>query len=134
MNAHRPPRLTRLPALWFGLAAGPLAWAGHLMASYLLDEGTCKLGYRQSTVLGIPTHKAVLGSFTVAGGIVTLAAGVVGFLAWRATGAGHDPDELGPPVGRIQFMGLGGALVSAMFLVLILTEGVVNLVLLRVCP
>ncbi|MHB8671834.1 MAG: hypothetical protein ACYDAD_14950 [Acidimicrobiales bacterium] len=134
MNAHPQSRLTRLPALWFGLVAGPLTWSGHLMASYLLDEGACALGYRESTVLGLPFHKALLGAFTVVAAVVTVAAGVVGYLAWRAAGAAHDPDELAPPVGRVQFMGLGGALVSGMFLVLILTEGVINIVLLRVCP
>jgi hypothetical protein len=53
------------------------------------------------------------------------------FIAWRTwhqTGR-EWPDQTGGAISRSRFMAVGGLMISAMFIILILAQGITNLIL-----
>jgi hypothetical protein len=110
-------RRRRLEGLqWFGLLAGGLAWAVHLVFGYFIAEGHCEAaswrsGWSQSVV-----------ALTVVAALVAIAAGVASatvFLELR----GVSTDSAGPP-GRQHLFAVGGMVANALFLVAILLSGI----------
>ena len=104
----------RLAALWFGLGAGPLAWAGLLEINYVLSYVACE--QRQTWMLHLTTAAALL----------TVGAGALA--AWSAA----------PPLrvsnssiteARARFMALGGLALCGWFALVILATGIPTLFL-----
>jgi hypothetical protein len=103
-------------ALWFGFLGGALAWTLHLLASYLLAEGSCAPalavdGMRGSGIVAILMHSA-----TLAGALVALAATLSARSQWRRWRGDADQSGRG-------YIGLAGVFVSGAFLLIILIEG-----------
>ena len=119
-----PELRARPAALWAGLVAGPAAWAGHLLVTYFFDEKSCKLGPQRDV-------KGVLVALTAAAAVVCGAGIAVSVRSLRVLGAGDV--EGAPPLGRQRFMALSGLAMSVLFLLLVLVQGVPNLVVLRLC-
>ena len=94
-------------ALWFALLAGPLAWTGHELLSYMLVKVAC------STGLGVLEHLVTLGALAVA------AAGAHVGMRIRA---GSPPD---PP----EFVANVAVTISGLFVFAILMEAIPDIVL-----
>jgi hypothetical protein len=120
------PRAPRLTALWFGLFGAPAAWTVMFMVSYGMSAHFCYPGDTPLTTSTFGGLRAALGAVVVAAIIVAAGAAVVALKSWRATT--RDTAGVGRPLEmratRPHWMALGGVLVSALFLFLILLSGV----------
>lgn len=109
---HTPYRAL---ALWTGWLLGPLAWGVHLMASYLLVSWVCAGGGRWA-----------LHAVTVATAALALLAGLIAYVQWRPTRGGgqggHGARE------RVRFMAVGGTIISALMVLIIIAEGIPNFI------
>lgn len=109
--ASDPPAGTRITVeLWAGVLLAPLAWLGHLLASYAVATAACG------------ASPWVLHAITVG---MLLVAGAGGLFAWRAgrhlrEGADVDADRL----ARRRFMSAAGASLSAGFAFVIVMQAV----------
>jgi hypothetical protein len=123
-----------LPALWFGLYGGPLAWSVQTLVNLPVAAHAC---YPRLEPLASPISGGLRGTVTlvsVAALAVCVAAVVVALRSWSRTrdehqsGAGsareHAPAtalaETGE--GRTRFMALAGVLASVTFLVVSLVH------------
>lgn len=111
-RATPTPRGVGLGALWFGVLAPPLAWGGHLLLNYYLVALNCAVAYANTSLW--------LQVVTVVAALVTIAAGVTAWRAWRRTGVDERQGWEGTVLGRSGFMALVGVLSSILFLALIL--------------
>jgi hypothetical protein len=113
----------RLAALWIGVLAGPLAWAGLLEANYVLSYVACE--QRQTWMLHLATAAALA--------LIALAAS----MAWRAAPPlADDPTTETPSqdpgdtaVIRARFMAIGGLALCAWFAIVIMATEIPALVL-----
>jgi hypothetical protein len=96
-------------ALWFGLGAGPVAWAALLEINYVLSYVACE--QRQSWMLHLGT----------AGALVITAAGALA--AWFAAPALHGPPG-STAEARARFMAVGGLALCAWFALVILATAI----------
>jgi hypothetical protein len=134
--AHPAPARVRvgLPALWFGLYGGPLAWSVQTLVDLPVAAHGC---FPRLEPLSSPMTRGLqvaVVAVSVAALGVCVAAAVVAFRSWMRTreehqsGAGaargHAPGnalaETGE--GRTRFMALGGLLTSLTFLVVTLVH------------
>lgn len=97
--------------LWFGVLTGPIAWTAHLVISFLLVPYSCFIG----SVIWLHVTTVITAAPTVA-------AGIVSYWAWKKAGVGEETD-VGGTVGRSVFMAISGMYLSALFLLIILAEG-----------
>jgi len=109
-----------LPALWFGVLAGPVAWAVLLQTNYVLSYVACE--QRQTWMLHLATVLAIV--VIVVGGLT----------AWRAmprSGA-HDRDAadiVETAVKRARFMAVGGVILCAWFALVVFATSIPILLL-----
>ena len=96
-------------ALWFGLGAGPLAWAGLLEINYVLSYVACE--QRQTWMLHLTTVAALL----------TVGAGALA--AWSAAPPLRVPTP-STTEARARFMALGGLALCAWFALVILATAI----------
>ena len=101
----------RIAALWFGLLAGPLAWAAVLETNYVLSYVACE--QRSAWMLHLATLLGVL------------MCGSAGYAAWRAMPASGDESQPSIDFDATthlveRFIGIAGMTVSAWFVVTIL--------------
>lgn len=102
----------RLLALWGGWVIGPVAWALHLMVSYLLVQPVCRGG-------GVAAlHAVTMATLLMAlGGMA---------LSWRQL---PGREAASSRIDRTRFLACGGVLISALSAAVILLEGVPNFML-----
>ncbi len=112
MRTAPQPRPVGLLPLWIGLLTGPAMWTVHLFASYMLVPLSCS--WHTNLLLNLTTLVTALA---------TLGAGIVAFWAWRQTRVGGET-ALGSAAGRSGFMAIVGIAMSALFLAVILVEGI----------
>jgi hypothetical protein len=110
----------RLAALWFGLFAGPLAWAALLESNYVLSYVACE--QRHTWMLHLSAGVA----------LAVVAAGATS--SWRAAyppraddAASTDPVDTAAV--RARFMATGGLILCAWFAVVILATEIPALLL-----
>jgi hypothetical protein len=103
---------------WFGLLAGPLAFAvWHVLAVGLTLANCNPAGNRW----GVPQHTLIAVLMAVAALVVVLGQGAA-VLAFRETrGVDWEGD---PPLGRIRFLATAALLVGPLFLALVLLGGI----------
>lgn len=106
-----------LGRLWYGVMIGAGAWKLQLLALYALVPYACWHG------LPILIHMSSLAGFLLA-----LSGGWVGWENWRRSGASIDT-ELGGTAGRSRFMGLAGMVIGPFFALVILGQWLPNLLL-----
>ena len=132
---HPAPHRSRVgfPAAIFGLIAGPLAWSGHLLASYALASHHCYPGAvpRQDMPGGAGLWGALLAIDAVALAIALLGT-LTAFRGWSASRAeaSHHPLEVGE--GRTRFLAICGMIASMGFLAAIAID-VVALFMVPLC-
>ncbi|WP_346797473.1 hypothetical protein R5M92_02070 [Halomonas sp. Bachu 37] len=110
----RQKRILHPLLLWAGWLIGPLAWALHLVVSYVLLAWVCASG-----------HHWILHAIT----LVTLAMSLAGvWLAWRQwSAAGRQwPGSGDRQMSRIRFMAIGGLILGVLSALLIVAEGIPN--------
>jgi hypothetical protein len=104
-------------ALWAGILIPAFAWAIQMQAAYLLVQRACMSG--RNTLLHVVTVVALL---------ITFGAGIVAWRKWQEAGR-DEPDESAGPTPRGRFMAVLGLLMSAMFFLVILAQGIASFVL-----
>lgn len=130
----KPPLVRVRPtplSLWYAVFAGPGVWSVHFLFSYLLSEKTCKLGPADETWFGVNQSKALAFSFTIVGLVAIIGALIFAIQRWRRVRTAHHEDA--PPNGRDVFLAIYAIASNALFGLLVLTEGLPNLLLLPVC-
>lgn len=129
MVSEAPPRVTlkhpaphrhrvSLAALFFGLAAAPIAWNAQLLISVALSAHAC---YPRDVPLTLPIWSGlwwILLLIGLAGMALAIAGGLVSWRSWRlalaeAPGDAHDLLDFGE--GRTRFLAMFGILASFLF-------------------
>lgn len=103
--------------LWFGVLAGPAAWALNQMVSYLFVPWACASGTR------IMLHLVALAALLLA-----LIGAAIAWRNWRKSGAEWHT-AAGGIIGRSRFMALGGFVLSLMFALVIVAQGYTSFML-----
>jgi hypothetical protein len=121
-TGHPAPHRDRvaLRALWFGIAAAPLAWTLQLTLSSSFAGYVC---YPEAAPRAFPLWSGIsllLRVISAAAFVIALAGALVSWNSWRQTraerpGSVHHLMETGD--GRTRFMALCGLLISAVFLI-----------------
>lgn len=124
LSKHPAPHRDRvgLGALFYGLFAAPIMWAGNFMVSYGLVNYACFPGGEP-----LPGGQPGLGFvywLTLAFYVLTLCVCASGFVVshrnWRMTGSGpipRDHDLLGFGEGRARYLAVIGMSFSALFII-----------------
>lgn len=115
--------------LWFAVLGSPLAWAGHLVLNYSLEEwfACSPSATHQGEILGF-TVAQVSVVLNAAMALIAVAAGVTGLACWRRLRRATDGNTL----ERARWMAFAGIVEGAIFLAAILL-GFVPPLLLRTC-
>jgi hypothetical protein len=108
-----------MKSLWFGVLGGPAAWSLQLVVGYGLEEIACSSATAGDDLGGLGVEPMIATLTAVLAG-VALAAAAVSFRHYQAVSRGRIED----PRGRVGFLALGGAIASALFLVIIVLGGV----------
>lgn len=106
-----------LPALWFGVLAGPISFLLNLQLNYMLTPWVCKHG-----------GQLVLHIVPLIFLVIVAAAGWVSLRSWRRTGSEWRADG-GGVIPRSRFLAVLGVLTSALFVLVILAQWIPNLFL-----
>lgn len=104
-------------ALWTGILGGPIIWLVSFEANFALAPWACEFN-----------NKLALFLVTIAGLILVAASGLLAWREWNATGKVW-PGEEGGALGRERVMAGAGLLMSAMFFLVIVAQGIPNLLL-----
>lgn len=116
--------------LWFGLLGGAVAWAAHLLLSYLLVEITCATSLPGFTLLGFNGSAVMLLALTLLSVLVALAAALVAYQDWRRfKGSARGAQMLRNASSDLSLIGF---LLSGLFVLIILIEGL-PIFFLRAC-
>ena len=102
-------------AVWAGLLGGLIAWSAQLLVSYALIPLVCASG-----------ALVLLHLVTLVTALAALAAGLVAWQVWEQPSGGASGRR---PSEARRFLGLGGVLLDALFLALILAGGAASFVL-----
>ena len=128
-DAHPAPARERasLPALWFGLFGGPVAWSIQTLVNLPLASHAC---FPRLEPLDTPVVGGLRGIVLVVSLLALLVSAFAAVVAWRVwsrtrlehqggtgEGRGHDPHlaALETGEGRTRFMALAGVMTSAAF-------------------
>jgi hypothetical protein len=103
--------------LWIAIWMGPTAWLLSFLANFALAPWACSFGW-----------KAALFVITAAALAITAASAVSAWKLWRRAGV-ELPGEMGGAVASARSLGLAGVLLNAMFFLVVLAQGVPNLIL-----
>ena len=107
--------------LWFAILGSPLAWAGHLVANYSLEEWfACSDSSRtQGEILGLGVHTMVvlLNSAMLT---VAVLSGLAAVACWRSLGGqtGEEPPD--ERTDRARWMAFAGMVEGVLFVGIIL--------------
>lgn len=122
MSIEEARRITREEtrgslALWFGVLAAPLAWAGHLGVNYALEEWfACSPSAQDpGRILGLSVDTFSL-AFNSLMALTALAAVLVALGCWRRLRSADGDERL----QRARWMAFAGAVESTLFLAIIL--------------
>lgn len=108
-----PPSHGRSVALWAGVLGSPVVWAVQFQAGYMLVPWTCR------------THDYfVLHLVTLVALLLVAVGAYLSWRDWKRVGGGSPESTDGGPIPRIRFLGALGVVVSVMFWLLILAQGI----------
>ena len=100
------------PVLWIGVLGPPIVWALQMQLNYWLVRGTC--ARLSNTAFVVVTLISV--------GLLCLA-GLSSLLAWRRVGTAW-PNSFENVISRRRFMAVLGLLMTGMFLLVIIAQGI----------
>lgn len=118
LMAVRPPEVQRRTSAagWAGVLGAPAIWGTQQLGLYTLTQVVC---HNQAYV--------ILYAVSVACLIGTVITGFFSWRSWKISGEESPAETDGGPVARTRFLGALGLLVSAMFFLLILAQGIPSL-------
>ena len=121
---------TRSWSLWFAVLGSPLAWFGHLVVNYSLEEwfACSPSAEHQGEILGLSVRTVAL-LFNSAMVVGAAASGLVAFSCWRRLRLAGGGDER---LDRARWMAFA-AIVEAVLFVPIILLGFVPPLLLHIC-
>lgn len=108
--------------LWFGLVAGPAAWAIHGFTSVMICAQACREGTGQWGPLPPSGVRLLLGLVTLVCLGLAVAGGVVALRSWRSL-SNHQSLVHDEGYGRQHYMSLIGVFASAVFTLGVLWAG-----------
>jgi amino acid permease len=113
-------------ALWFGVLAGPAAWSIQVLIGYSAEEIACSSGSQTDELAGIGIETLIIA--------VNAALTAITFIALVVSFRRYQHDRRGDPTtgARATWMGLAGVMVSALFLV-VLVSGFAPMLFLTTC-
>ncbi|HEU5018659.1 MAG TPA: hypothetical protein VFT69_11890 [Pseudolabrys sp.] len=122
-RAHHPAKhreRVSMTALFFGLFAAPIVWAGNLMVTYALNVHACYPGIEplSTPIRGFGWVWPVILACYLVALVVCAAAGVVSYRNWRITGSeseGHLHHLMEVGEGRTRYLSLIGMAYSVLF-------------------
>jgi len=103
--------------LWLGLLTAPLGWFLCLQVNYMLVPWICATG--QQWTLSVTTFVGLL---------LAASSGVVAWRMWQRAGP-EWPSEAGGMIPRSRFMAVLGMLMSSLFFLVILAQGIPSVIL-----
>jgi hypothetical protein len=106
--------------MWFAFLGGAVAWALHLAASWGITETTCLSGHVRIGDMPLTHAVAIATAVPLA---VTVLAFVAALWMWRKTG----PDQLDdskPSAGRAHLVAAVGIWTNALFIAIIVFDGI----------
>jgi hypothetical protein len=104
-------------ALWTGILAGPTVWLLSFEANFALAPWACEFN-----------NKIALIVVTLVALILVAGSGLLAWREWNAVGKVW-PGGAGGALARERIMAAGGVLFSAMFFLVILAQGIPNLLM-----
>lgn len=117
-TAEEPKPAGSSIGLWAGMLGAPAVWATQFQLSYAFVPWTCLHG-----------HRWILHASTAVFVAISIVCGMLCFAEWRHVGGGSAEGSAGGPIERTRFLALTGILVSGMFTLLILAQGVASFLL-----
>jgi Ni/Fe-hydrogenase subunit HybB-like protein len=99
-------------ALWFGVFGSAVVWAIQLQTSYAMVPWACSSG-----------HRWILPLVSLAFLAAAIVPGIVSWKIWRRTSASRTTERESAGAGRRRFMAMLGMMDSAIFVLLILAQG-----------
>ncbi len=123
--------------LWFGVLGSPVAWAGHLVGNYSLEEwfACSKSAKTQGEILGLPVHtmSMLINTAMLA---VAVASALVALAQWRrlriSSEGGQAVEASEESTERARWMAFAGVVEGGLFIGIILL-GYLPAVTLGVC-
>lgn len=103
--------------LWIAIWMGPTVWLLSFLANFALAPWACALGWRPA-----------LFAVTAAALAITAASGVAAWKLWHKAGL-ELPGEMGGAIASARSLALAGVLLNAMFFLVVLAQGLPNLLL-----
>jgi uncharacterized membrane protein YidH (DUF202 family) len=119
--------------LWFGVLAGPFAFAIDRFTAIALLSRPCGQRGIGSGLLGLSVTQSVLLLITFLMALLACDAGVIAWSAWRRTARSEEETTAGT-IRTVPFFALGGMFVSLVFLILIVFTGATAIVVAGACP
>jgi len=119
-----------LTALFFGLFAAPIAWAGNLMLTYGLSVHACYPGNRplDQIIRGFSFSRWLILLCYLLALAISASAAVVSYRNWRVTGTeveGHAGHLMEKGEGRTRYLSIIGMAFSALFFTAVLFGAIV---------
>ena len=107
--------------LWFGVLGSPLAWAGHLVANYSLEEwfACSDSSTTQGEILGLSVHTVavLINSAMLA---IAVLSGLAAVACWKSLGGQTGEEAPDDPTDRARWMAFAGMVEAALFVGIIL--------------
>jgi hypothetical protein len=107
------PSHGRCAGLWAGVIGSAVIWAIQLQTIYAISPWLCRHG-----------HYSVSHLLTLLFLVGTAVCAVLSWRDYKAVGGGDADETDGGPVPRTRFLGMLGTLVSSMFFMLIVAQGI----------
>lgn len=128
MTHPAPQRdLVSTKVLWFGLFAAPFVWSVQIIVDYALLAHSCYPGRLPIPTGWVGAAWTISLIVSIVSLIVAVIAAVTAFRSWRRTEGEHTGSEsalLEVGEGRTRFMAFAGILLSVLFLLGIVLNGI----------
>jgi hypothetical protein len=99
--------------LWYGIGAGPVIWAAHLVVVYALQTLGCDWGWLLDQVWGVPALRLALLVVTLAAVAAILFGAFLALTNWRRVR--DESSDGSPEQNRFTFMTYSGIALSLLF-------------------
>jgi hypothetical protein len=103
--------------LWAGILTAPFAWFAQLEGNYIIATHLCPDNAQ------LPLHLVTAGAL-----VITLSGAAIAWSNWRYAGTSW-PDDSGGPTARGRFMAALGLMLSGIFFLVIMAQGIPNFLL-----
>lgn len=108
--------------LWFGVLGGAIAWSGHTLVDWSIDETVCRSGHTE--LAGVPMRPVLIAT-TLAFLLVSVVATVVAWRQWQVLHAAEGADPVSElRLQRASFMALVGFAANVVFSLILVCSAI----------